>query len=119
LVQAIAASCGVGPGQVVSPTFVLCQEYHGSRDIFHLDAYRLRDDDEFLQLGPEEYFDSDGLILIEWADRVEKCLPRSRLRIEIDAVSESDRVFRITGVGNPAWNEVIESIQQRLGVYGS
>ena len=71
LVQAIAEGLGVNRRDVVSPTFVLIQEYRGRRMIYHIDAYRLRDDDEFQQLGPDEYFESDGLVLIEWADRVE------------------------------------------------
>ena len=57
LVQAIAEAAGVDRRDVLSPTFVLIQEYHGRRSIYHIDAYRLRDEDEFLALGPEEYFD--------------------------------------------------------------
>ena len=70
LVQAIAEAAGVDRRQVLSPTFVLIQEYHGRRAICHIDAYRLHDNDKFLALGPEEYFEGDGLILVEWADRV-------------------------------------------------
>ena len=62
------------------PTFVLVQEHHGRRDIYHIDAYRLRDEDEFLALGPEEFFESDALVFVEWADRVESCLPRQSRR---------------------------------------
>ena len=76
LVQAIAEALGVDRRDVVSPTFVLIQEYRGRRTIYHIDAYRLRDEDEFQQLGPDEYFESDGLVLVEWADRVEGSLPR-------------------------------------------
>jgi len=99
LVQAVAAACGVPAGTVVSPTFVLCQEYHGRRTLYHLDAYRLKDDDEFLQLGPEEYFASDGITLIEWADRVLDCLPPQRLEIHIDVVGDTARRFRLVAVG--------------------
>ena len=38
--------------------------------IYHLDAYRLRDEDEFVQLGASEYFGGPNLVFIEWADRV-------------------------------------------------
>ena len=99
LVQALAAGCGVPPETVVSPTFVLCQEYHGQRTLYHLDAYRLKDDDEFLQLGPEEYFASDGITLIEWADRVIDCLPPQRLEIHIEVVGDTARQFRLAAVG--------------------
>ena len=98
LVQALAAACGV-PETVVSPTFVLCQEYHGRRTLYHLDAYRLKDNDEFLQLGPEEYFESDGITLIEWADRVIDCLPPQRLEIHIEVVGDTERQFRLIAVG--------------------
>src|SRR5215831_9746332 len=68
LVQAIGAACGVLREEVVSPTFVLCQEYHGCQVINHLDAYRLRDVDELRELGIEELFESEALTIIEWAD---------------------------------------------------
>jgi tRNA threonylcarbamoyladenosine biosynthesis protein TsaE len=99
LVQAIAATVGVAPGTAVSPTFVLVQEYHGRRDVIHIDAYRLRDEDEFLSLGADEYLDSSALVLIEWAERIAGCLPLARLHIQIDDVGESARRFTITAHG--------------------
>ena len=85
LVRAVAAAAGIDSRDVVSPTFVLMQQYEGAsphdqtrRSIAHFDAYRLRDDDEFLQLGPEEYFDRPGWSFVEWADRVAACLPDER-----------------------------------------
>ena len=91
LVQAIAEAAGVNRRDVLSPTFVLIQEYHGRRSIYHIDAYRLRDEDEFLALGPEEYFDGDGLVLVEWADRVPKCLPKDRVEIHIEVTGPQSR----------------------------
>jgi tRNA threonylcarbamoyladenosine biosynthesis protein TsaE len=99
LVQAIAAGCKVPAGQVVSPTFVLCHTYHGSRTIHHFDAFRVRDDDEFLELGAEEYFASSGLTIVEWAERVEGCLPRTRLQIEITIAGATQRTFEFLPVG--------------------
>jgi tRNA threonylcarbamoyladenosine biosynthesis protein TsaE len=100
LVQAIARGCGITDGDVVSPTFVLCQPYHGRRTVYHMDAYRLNDDDEFLQLGPEEYFESEAITLIEWADRVIDCLPKDRLEVHIRVAGETSREFRIRAVGH-------------------
>jgi tRNA threonylcarbamoyladenosine biosynthesis protein TsaE len=96
LVQAVAAALGVPRDEVTSPTFVLVNEYRTGRlPVYHFDAYRLRDEDEFEELGPEEYFDGDGLTFIEWADRVESCLPREHLRIEIELTGDQSRRFRI------------------------
>jgi tRNA threonylcarbamoyladenosine biosynthesis protein TsaE len=99
LVQAIAEALGVDRRAVVSPTFVLIQEYAGRRAIYHLDAYRLKDIDEFLALGPEEYFESDGLVLIEWADRVAEGLPGEYLEIEITVTGANERRFEISARG--------------------
>lgn len=100
LVQAIATALGVEPADVLSPTYVIVHEYHGRRPIYHFDAYRLKDDDEFLELGPEEYFDSDGITLIEWADRVERCLPRERLEVRIEVTGPTTREVHIIAHGS-------------------
>src|SRR3954451_21158124 len=85
LVQAVAPALGVPPGRVTSPTFVLVNEYTGGRlPIYHFDTYRLKDDDDFLNLGPEECFASSGIPFVEWADRVPSLLPPNRLEITID-----------------------------------
>ena len=96
LVQAVAAALGVSPETVTSPTFVLIQEYHtGKMPIFHFDAYRLRDEDEFLQLGPDEYFDAGGVSFVEWAGRVSGCLPRRRWEILIEHQGAEERKFTL------------------------
>jgi len=95
LVQALARASGVQPRDAVSPTFVLVHEYRGRRPIFHLDAYRLRDEDEFLDLGPDEYFEGDGVTLIEWADRVQGALPEDRVDVHLTVTGETSRRFEI------------------------
>ena len=113
LVQAIAAACGVPREQVVSPTFVICQTYTARRTLHHFDAYRLRDDDEFLQLGPEEYFDSDGLTLIEWGDRVVDCLPAERIELRIEVTGDTSRRFDFVARGGE-YEEALDRLQQRV-----
>jgi tRNA threonylcarbamoyladenosine biosynthesis protein TsaE len=116
LVQAVAAAMGVPQGSVTSPTFVLVNEYTGgSRPVYHFDTYRLKDEDEFLALGPEEYFASDGITLVEWADRVAKLLPDERLEITIDVIGESERRITIRGT-SPAMEEVAGRIAEAAGL---
>jgi tRNA threonylcarbamoyladenosine biosynthesis protein TsaE len=112
LVQAVAAACGVPREVATSPTFVLVNEYRGTRPIYHFDAYRLRDEDEFIELGPEEYFESDGLTFVEWADRVETCMPRERVEIACEAVGETERRFVITATG--ALVHVLDALRGQL-----
>lgn len=113
LVGAIASALGVDRSSVVSPTFVLVNQYHGQRTIYHLDAYRLQDDDEFLELGPEEFFDSDGLTLIEWAERVERCLPCERLEVAIEVTGDTSRRFHFRASGD-RYEEALDHLREWL-----
>ncbi len=114
LVQAVAEALGVPEGEVASPTFVLIKEYGARPPIYHFDAYRVRDDDEFLELGPDEYFESDGIVFVEWADRVQNCLPRQYLRIEIEVTGHNSRRFKLTAVGAQ-----YESVLSQLALYSA
>jgi len=113
LVQSVAAALGVARDAVTSPTFVLVNEYLGGRlPIYHFDTYRLRDDDEFLELGPEEYFEGNGLTFIEWADRVERCLPRDYLTVTIEVVGELEREFIVRSESSH-YKPVVEELRRR------
>ncbi len=100
LVRAIAEGLGLSDSRMVcSPTFVLQHDYPGRVPIHHFDAYRLRSEGEFLDLGVEELMEGDGVCLIEWADRVSGCLPADHLRIELRIVSETFRQAILDGTG--------------------
>ena len=100
LVQAVAEASGVPKNTVSSPTFVLIHEYEdGERPIYHFDAYRLEKESEFQALGADEYFDGFGLSFVEWADRVAGAIPPEHVRIEIEILSNEQRRFVISAIG--------------------
>ena len=113
LVQAIAAAYGVPREEVVSPTFVLVQQYQGSRRMNHLDAYRLHDEDEFRELGVEELLASDATTVIEWADRIPAALPHDHLLIEIEVTGHTSRRFIFRSVGDQL-ECVVEALRSAL-----
>ncbi len=117
LVQAIAAGFDVPRAEVVSPTYVLCHEYAGRLPIYHLDVYRLHDDDEFIELGPEEYFESAGITLVEWADRVVDCLPSERLEVDIQVIAKDRRRFDFTALGT-GLEAILAALRCKLEVTG-
>ncbi|QDT62764.1 tRNA threonylcarbamoyladenosine biosynthesis protein TsaE [Stieleria bergensis] len=90
MTQQIAAALGLDPAEVTSPTFNLLSSYRGAQrgqsiELHHLDAYRLADEDEFLELGVEELFEAENSwVIIEWADRVAAVMPPATLWIELD-----------------------------------
>jgi tRNA threonylcarbamoyladenosine biosynthesis protein TsaE len=82
LVRAVAEGLEVRDSRcVTSPTFVLVQEYSGRLPIYHFDTYRLGGPAAFADLGVHEHLEGAGVCLIEWADRVEPCLPEEHLRV--------------------------------------
>ena len=94
LVKAIARGLGVDAKTVVSPTFALIQNYVARLDLVHMDAYRVGDEDEFRELGMEEYFESESVVLVEWADRFRLEMPPHTVWIDID-LCDDERLFRI------------------------
>jgi tRNA threonylcarbamoyladenosine biosynthesis protein TsaE len=101
LVRAVAVGLGVRDSRVVtSPTFVLLQEYVARLPVFHFDAYRLRGDAEFAELGVHEYFAGSGVCLVEWADRVPGCLPAEYLGVTLEVTGETSRRATLAAVGS-------------------
>ncbi|HTU88598.1 MAG TPA: tRNA (adenosine(37)-N6)-threonylcarbamoyltransferase complex ATPase subunit type 1 TsaE [Gemmataceae bacterium] len=100
LTRAIAEGLGIADSRIVtSPTFVLVQEYPARLPIYHFDTYRLNAEAEFADLGVHEYFESDGVCLIEWADRVPGCLPAEHLQITLEVTGETARRAIVKGSG--------------------
>ena len=98
-----AIALGAPPETVSSPTFMLVHEYDSYPRIFHLDAYRIGDEDEMLELGIEEMFEADAVTIVEWADRFPSLLPRQTLRIHLEiGESESSRRVRLQASGQRA-----------------
>ena len=113
LVRAVATSLGADPQVVNSPTFVLVQQYDARVPVVHCDTYRLRDEDEFAELGPEELFASGGVCFIEWSDRVADALPEDYLRIELAATGPTARLIRLEATG-PKSRRVLDRIERTL-----
>jgi ATPase, YjeE family len=76
---------GLGVTSVVnSPTFVLMNEHAGRLRLFHADAYRLTEPDEALDAGLLDERQAQGVVVLEWADRLGGLLPDQRLELTIE-----------------------------------
>jgi tRNA threonylcarbamoyladenosine biosynthesis protein TsaE len=83
---------GLGVTDVVtSPTFVLMSEYAGRLPMFHLDLYRLGDAADALAGGLLDERQLEGVALVEWAERLGRALPLSRLDVVIDGTGDEPR----------------------------
>ena len=99
LVRGIAASLGVPPKSVSSPTFVLAHEYHGRIPLVHIDLYRLHTDAEAESIGLDEYLAGSAVVAIEWADRLPGWLPEDRLEVRLIHRSPATRDSLVTAQG--------------------
>ena len=85
LVQGIAHGLDVKE-YAFSPSFVIVREYHGRLPLFHVDFYSLEYIEEIANLGLEEYLYSDGICVVEWAEKGMSVLPQNDLLIELSYV---------------------------------
>ena len=88
--QGVARGLGVST-DVTSPTFVLINVYRGRLPVYHMDAYRTDSLLEVVDLGLEEMLDSDGVTLIEWADKVGPLLPARAIVVRITGLGDEPR----------------------------
>lgn len=83
-------------GRVTSPTFTVVNEYDGRVPLFHFDMYRLADSEELFDIGWDDYLARDGVILLEWSERVEDALPPDAIRVTFSrGSSDSDRIITV------------------------
>jgi tRNA threonylcarbamoyladenosine biosynthesis protein TsaE len=101
LVQGIARGLGF-TGYVSSPSFVVVSEYDGRLPIYHVDLYRISDSDSVADLGYRELFWSEGVTLVEWADRARGLLPEARLDLTVEFSGPESRVIRAVARGERA-----------------
>jgi tRNA threonylcarbamoyladenosine biosynthesis protein TsaE len=82
ITQGIARGLGISEKYyITSPTFTLINEYPGKNTLYHLDVYRLSGPDDLTDMGYEEYFFGDGVVVIEWAEKIKDILPDDALYI--------------------------------------
>jgi tRNA threonylcarbamoyladenosine biosynthesis protein TsaE len=83
---------------VNSPTFTIVNEYHGTvpgstepLSIFHIDLYRLKNMEEIFGIGFDEYLESGGICLVEWADKLDGIIPDERFDVRLSVVDATTR----------------------------
>jgi tRNA threonylcarbamoyladenosine biosynthesis protein TsaE len=91
LTKGIARGLGVLE-EVTSPTYIIISEYTSSWvPFYHIDAYRLKGDDDFEALGGNEYIYGEGISVIEWSERLPLSIPPTALIIEISLLKDGRR----------------------------
>jgi len=119
LAQGIARGLRVDT-DVLSPTFTLVTEHDGLDPhdrpvrIYHIDLYRIEDEDDLLSFGFEEYLaDPDGITIVEWPERAGSMLPPGHLYIEINTVADTKRSIAFSP-RDERYRPVIEGLRREM-----
>jgi len=114
LTQGIARGLAVKEN-ILSPSFVIIREHLGRLPLYHIDFYRLDHIGEIADLGLEEYLHSDGVCVIEWAERGISVMPQDNLRVALNYVinSEMERVVRLIPRGQ-RYEELARQLETNL-----
>ncbi len=110
----IALGLEVREQYITSPTFTFVNEYRGRVPFYHIDLYRLKDPGELENIGFEDYIDSDGVSVIEWAERAEEELPQERLSVYLSYVNEASREIGFLAEGE-RYERILEDLRRSLG----
>ena len=96
-VRGLIRGLGGDPRSVSSPTFVLLNLYDTGRiKVFHLDAYRIHGAEDFEGVGFTEMLEQENaIVVVEWAERVERLLPRIRIDVRIQSSGQDSRRVEI------------------------
>lgn len=90
LIKGIAE--GIGCKEIIkSPSFVYVHEYKGRLPVFHIDLYRVNNTQDIMTLGIHEFINSEGICLIEWAEKGQGMLPKNAIAIHIKIIDEKTR----------------------------
>ena len=85
---------------VTSPTFSLVNEYVSRKGdtIYHFDFYRIEDENEVLDIGIDEYFDSDNWCLIEWPENIKNIVPLNAVKIRLSTNEDETRTIKMVNM---------------------
>lgn len=97
LVRALVRALHGSDAAVSSPTFVFRNRYEGTPPIEHLDLYRVESPADLAELGLEEAFTPDALVIVEWPQHAPSLLPPDALAIEIIGAGSGPRTIRVGG----------------------
>jgi len=97
-VQGFARGLGIKE-KIISPTFILIRQHtipQKKNTLFHIDLYRLADNPKIKDLGIEEIWSNpNNIVLIEWAEKINKFLPKNILKVSIEKQAENIRKITI------------------------
>ncbi|MFT5206887.1 MAG: tRNA threonylcarbamoyladenosine biosynthesis protein TsaE [Candidatus Omnitrophota bacterium] len=101
LVQGIAEGLGLSVAEkLVSPTYVYIKEYDTKPKLYHIDLYRIKNQDRELSAEINEIMQLNGLVIVEWPSRMPDIWPKDYLSIILNYKNENQRIINFMAQGD-------------------
>jgi tRNA threonylcarbamoyladenosine biosynthesis protein TsaE len=97
LTKGIAKGLGINEN-ITSPTYTIISEYSGETTLYHIDVYRLKNNEDFENIGGSEIINGSGISVIEWSERVFESLPPDVITVSIEINGLNSRIIKIDGL---------------------
>ncbi|MBJ48744.1 MAG: tRNA (adenosine(37)-N6)-threonylcarbamoyltransferase complex ATPase subunit type 1 TsaE [Candidatus Marinimicrobia bacterium] len=78
-------------GVVTSPTFSLVNEYNALMNVIHIDCYREKNKQRWINIGLEDYFNNSNLVIIEWPEIIMDIIPKNTIKVNLKHIDKSTR----------------------------
>lgn len=98
MVKGIASALGIDERDITSASFIIIAEYKGAMPFYHIDLYRI-EPKRVAELGLYEYLLSDGVSVIEWAEKAEGEIPDKCIKVRLNYAGEDSREIEIEKTG--------------------
>ncbi len=90
-VKGMASALGLNEREIISASFTIIAEYESTPPLYHIDLYRLESEDDLEAVGLYEYLGTDGIAVVEWAERLPEDLATDAITVRINFLGEGER----------------------------
>jgi tRNA threonylcarbamoyladenosine biosynthesis protein TsaE len=110
--QGIAKGLEVDPKiYITSPTYTLINEYEGRIYLYHFDLYRINNIKDWEELGGDEYFFKNGIVIIEWAEKILKYIPFEHIIVNFNYISKNKREINFKALGD-RFKKILDELKE-------
>lgn len=110
-VRGLVRGLGGKEEEVSSPSFTLMHEYRGGKVLYHFDFYRLGELEDLESIGFRDYL-GEGVVVVEWADRIRNALPEEALWITFEFLDDRTRQLKLYAIKGRGL-KVVEALRAR------
>ncbi|MEW6117980.1 MAG: tRNA (adenosine(37)-N6)-threonylcarbamoyltransferase complex ATPase subunit type 1 TsaE [Nitrospirota bacterium] len=108
-IKGIASAFGIAGRDIGSASFVIAAEYETMPPFYHIDLYRIENEEDIEGAGIWEYIESGGIAVVEWAERLPE-IPEGSIKVSITYRDATSREISIEGIEDPAFTEAFEEL---------